>query len=32
VSWILAHGIGGIRDLPVPREYFYYGAAMVLVI
>ena len=32
MSWILAHGIGGIRDLPVPREYFYYGAAIVLVI
>jgi hypothetical protein len=32
VSWILAHGIGGIRDLPVPRYVFYYGAAGVLVI
>ena len=32
MSWILAHGIGGIRDLPVPREYFFYGAAIVLVI
>jgi len=32
VSWILAHGIGGIRDLPVPRYVFYYGAAAVLVI
>ena len=29
---ILAHGIGGIRDLPVPRYVFYYGAAGVLVI
>jgi hypothetical protein len=32
VSWILAHGIGGIRDLPVPRYVFYYGAAGVLVV
>jgi hypothetical protein len=29
---ILAHGIGGIRDLPVPRVYFFFGAAIVLVI
>jgi hypothetical protein len=32
VTWILAHGIGGIRDLPVPRYIFYYGAAAILVI
>ncbi len=32
MSWILAHGIGGIRDLPVPRYVFYYGAAGVLVV
>lgn len=32
MSWILAHGIGGIRDLPVPRYVFFYGAAGVLVI
>lgn len=32
MSWLLAHGIGGIRDLPVPRYIFYYGAAGVLVI
>jgi hypothetical protein len=32
VSWILAHGIGGIRDLPVPRYVFFYGAAGVLVV
>jgi hypothetical protein len=32
VSWILAHGIGGIRDLPFPRYVFYYGAAAVLVV
>ena len=29
---MLAHGIGGIRDLPVPRYVFYYGAAAVLVL
>jgi hypothetical protein len=32
MSWILGHGIGGIRDLPVPRYIFYYGAAGVLVV
>jgi hypothetical protein len=32
MTWILAHGIGGIRDLPVPRYVFYYGAAAILVI
>jgi hypothetical protein len=32
VSWLLAHGIGGIRDLPVPRYVFFYGAAGVLVV
>ena len=32
MTWILAHGIGGIRDLPVPRYVFYYGAAGVLVV
>jgi hypothetical protein len=32
VTWILAHGIGGIRDLPVPRYIFYYGASAVLVV
>lgn len=32
MSWLLAHGIGGIRDLPVPRYVFYYGAAGVLVV
>src|SRR6476469_6559934 len=32
MSWLLAHGIGGIRDLPVPRYVFFYGAAGVLVI
>ncbi len=28
----LAHGIGGIRDLPVPLWLFYYGAALVLLL
>jgi hypothetical protein len=32
MSLLLAHGIGGIRDLPVPRYVFFYGAAGVLVI
>ena len=32
MTWILAHGIGGIRDLPVPRYIFYYGAAAILVV
>jgi hypothetical protein len=32
MTWVLAHGIGGIRDLPVPRYVFYYGAAGVLVV
>jgi hypothetical protein len=32
VSWLLAHGIGGIRDLPIPTEYFFYGAAGVLAV
>ncbi len=29
---IFAHGIGGIRDLPVPTWLFYYGAALVLLL
>jgi hypothetical protein len=32
MTWLLAHGIGGIRDLPVPRYVFFYGAAFVLVV
>lgn len=28
----LAHGIGGIKDLPVPLWLFYYGAAIVLLV
>jgi hypothetical protein len=32
VTWLLAHGIGGIKDLPVPRYIFFYGAAGVLVV
>lgn len=27
---VVAHGIGGIQDLPVPRWLFYWGAAIVL--
>jgi hypothetical protein len=29
---VLAHGIGGIRDLPVPPWLFYWGAAVVLIV
>ena len=29
---LLAHGIGGVRDLPVPDWLFLYGAAVVLVV
>lgn len=32
MSPLLAHGIGGIRDLPIPLWLFYYGAAVVLVV
>lgn len=32
MSWLLAHGIGGIRNLPIPVEVFFYGAAGVLVV
>ena len=28
---LLAHGIGGVRDLPVPEAYFFWTAAIVLV-
>ena len=28
----LAHGLGGVRDLPVPLWLFYYGAALVLIL
>lgn len=28
---LLAHGIGGVRDLPVPETYFFWTAAIVLV-
>jgi hypothetical protein len=28
----LAHGIGGVRDLPVPDSFFFAGAAIVLVV
>lgn len=29
---LLAHGIGGVRDLPVPLWLFYYGGALVLLL
>jgi hypothetical protein len=29
---LLAHGIGGVRDLPVPESYFFAAAAIVLVV
>jgi hypothetical protein len=29
---LLAHGIGGVRDLPVPTEFFFVGAVVVLVV
>lgn len=29
---LLGHGIGGIKDLPVPLWLFYYGAALVLIL
>jgi hypothetical protein len=29
---LLAHGIGGVRDLPVPTWLFYWGGAVVLVV
>jgi hypothetical protein len=32
VSVPFAHGLGGVRDLPVPLWLFYYGAALVLVV
>jgi hypothetical protein len=32
VSGVLAHGIAGVRDLPVPDWLFLYGAAVVLVV
>jgi hypothetical protein len=32
VEVVLAHGIGQVKDLPVPGWLFYYGAAMVLVL
>jgi len=32
LKYPLAHGIGGIEDLPVPLWLFYYGAAIVLVL
>ena len=29
---ILAHGIGGVRDLPVPESFFFTTAAIVLIV
>jgi integral membrane sensor domain MASE1 len=29
---LLAHGIGGVRDLPVPESFFFTAAAIVLVV
>ena len=29
---IVAHGIGGVRDLPVPEWLFFWGAAVVLIV
>ncbi|HET7326167.1 MAG TPA: hypothetical protein VFJ14_02660 [Nocardioidaceae bacterium] len=31
-DWVLAHGLGGARDLPIPAEYAIIGAAWALVI
>ena len=30
--WLLGHGLGGVRDLPVPTWLFYWGGAIVLVV
>jgi hypothetical protein len=32
VTGLLAHAIGGVRDLPIPLWLFYYGGAVVLVL
>jgi hypothetical protein len=32
IDVVLAHGIGQVKDLPVPGWLFYYGAALVLVL
>ena len=32
MSLVLAHGIGSVRDLPVPLWLFYYGASVVLIV
>src|SRR5215212_8347207 len=29
---LVAHGIGGVRDLPVPTWIFYWGGAIVLIL
>lgn len=30
MTWILAHGIGGIQNLPIPRWVFFVGAPLIL--
>src|SRR3954465_8650410 len=32
MTWMLAHGIGGIQNLPIPRWVFFVGAAGILVV
>jgi hypothetical protein len=32
MTLVLAHGLGAVRDLPVPLWLFYYGAAVVLIV
>ena len=32
LAGLLAHGIGGVRDLPVPTWLFFWGGAVVLVV
>ena len=29
---LVAHGLGGVKDLPVPAWIFYWGGAVVLVV
>ena len=32
MSLVLAHGVGSVRDLPVPQWLFFYGAGVVLIV
>jgi hypothetical protein len=32
VTAVLAHGVGSVRDLPVPQWLFFYGAGVVLIV